>query len=569
MLILGAYDRHDASAAVFEDYRLKAAVALERLTRIKGDGYRFPAEAVDECLSIAGATRRDVDIVCLPRTKYEPRYFHRKLVDVIGLGGLRSHELVREMAFWGTADPLTLFDGARWLADHGFRPDVRIHFYNHHKAHALAALFHMQSDDAVAWTADGYGDRVYYSLYRLKDGQLTAPIGGEAESLRRGRAQKRESAMGRLYHDATEALGFRPMRHEGKVLGLAAFGQPVFFDELRAFYRVTPDGRIEATASRRTIRDAIRRIAKQGPRDAVAASVQGVLESVMLEAMDRIVGRDKPKGLGVAGGVFSNVKLNQRLAERFPFEEVFVYPAMTDCGEPAGGVLDFLLVRDGLPRWLGERYSLSDVYFGRDYDAVADEAFRGAGATAVATGDVATAVAGLVADGKIVGTYLGRMEYGPRALGARTILASATDRRINDWMNKRLDRTEFMPFAPVVRADRVAEPFLLGANMRYSARFMTITCDVAKAWQERIPAVVHVDGTARPQLVEREQNPVYHDILTAYEKQTGLPVLINTSFNAHEEPIINAPGECVKALKDGRVDYVATKQAVWSFAPTA
>jgi len=567
MLILGAYDRHDASAAVFEDYRLKAAVALERLTRIKGDGYRFPAEAVDECLSIAGARRSDVDVVCLPRTKYDPRYFHKTILDRVGLGSMRSHELIREMAFWGYADPHALFDGARWLADHGFRPDARIHFYNHHKAHALSALFHMASDDAAAWTSDGYGDRVYYSLYRLKDGAITAEIGGERESLGRQRAQRRESAMGRLYHDATEALGFRPMRHEGKVLGLAAFGEPVHLKLLRSFYRVTPDGRIEATAGRREIRDTVRRIAKEGPRDVVAASVQAVLEEVMLEAMERIVERHQPKALGVAGGVFSNVKLNQRLAERFAFDEVFVYPAMTDCGEPAGGILEFLLARDGAATWLASRYPLADVYFGRNYDDVADEAFRQAGATAVASGDVATAVAGLVADGKIVGTYLGRMEYGPRALGARTILAAATDRKINDWMNKRLDRTEFMPFAPVVRADRADGPFRLGANMRGSARFMTITCDVAPEWRERIPAVVHVDGTARPQLVERSQNPVYHDVLTAYEKLTGLPVLINTSFNAHEEPIINAPGECVRALKDGRVDYVTTGHTVWAFGP--
>ncbi|NJO54674.1 MAG: hypothetical protein HC829_07390 [Bacteroidales bacterium] len=158
--------------------------------------------------------------------------------------------------------------------------------------------------------------------------------------------------------------------------------------------------------------------------------------------------------------------------------------------------------------------------------------------------------------------------HGIRPAGAGRALdhARATDRSINDTLNKRLDRTEFMPFAPVVRIERYAEVFELPQSLVYPAQFMTTTCDVKPGWRDRVPAVTHVDGTARPQVIARGQNRVYWDILDEYEKLTGLPVLINTSFNVHEEPIINAPAECIRALKDKRVDLVVTQSAIWSFA---
>lgn len=229
-------------------------------------------------------------------------------------------------------------------------------------------------------------------------------------------------------------------------------------------------------------------------------------------------------------------------------------------------MLEFLLERDGLPTWLNRRYRFDSLYFGRNFDAEAEDAFRAAGAYAEYVGDPAAEAARRIAEGAIVGTFLGAMEYGPRALGARSIMARATDRSINDTLNKRLDRTEFMPFAPVVRIERYAEVFELPQSLVYPAQFMTTTCDVKPGWRDRVPAVTHVDGTARPQVIARGQNRVYWDILDEYEKLTGLPVLINTSFNVHEEPIINAPAECIRALKDKRVDLVVTQSAIWSFA---
>ena len=169
----------------------------------------------------------------------------------------------------------------------------------------------------------------------------------------------------------------------------------------------------------------------------------------------------------------------------------------------------------------------------------------------------------LLQQGRIVAIYVKGMEYGPRALGARSIMASALDADINRTLNDRLSRSEFMPFAPVVMDEDVETVFDLGPVKRRAASFMTITCGVREEWRTRIPAVVHVDGTARPQVIERAQNRLYYDILTAYKDLSGVPVLINTSFNVHEEPIINSPDECARALADGRVDFVVTEGGVY------
>ena len=251
-------------------------------------------------------------------------------------------------------------------------------------------------------------------------------------------------------------------------------------------YRVRKDGQIRADVRMREIVAELQELAAGGRREDIAASVPG--------------------NLAISGGVFANVKLTQRIAERFPFDEVFVYPAMSDQGEPAGGVLQLLMERDGLGTFLARREKFGNLYFGRDFMAGADAVFLRGGAALVVSEGVVEVAARMLAERRILGLYLGRCEYGPRALGARSIMASPADRSINDWLNKRLDHTEFMPFAPVVRDARVNEAFDLPPALLYTARYMTVTCNVRPEWRDRIPAVVHVDGTARPQVIRREDN---------------------------------------------------------------
>lgn len=564
MLVLGIYHSHDACAALYDDYRLVASIAQERPTRKKGDGGTFPAEAVAECLAEAGVEAGAIDVVALPRVDYPREFFTRRAFwpfpptrkgDKLELMRIMTRQMIKE--------PLDALDARRYLTQFGFG-HAKPFFYNHHMAHALGALFHTDWDNALLYTSDGGGDRVYYSARRLHEGRLTDLFGGEAESRLMRRSQAKQDSLGNLYYFATQALGFTPLRHEGKVLGLAAYGDPVLAQALRGHYTIGEDGQIHSVSDMKTIAEQVQQMARTARREDVAASVQKVLEDVTIEALSRIVAKHPAKNLGLSGGVFANVKLTQRIAERFDFEEIFVYPAMSDQGEGAGGALHYLLERDGAEKWLSERQRFGNLYYGRNYMGQADEAFRAAGMVQFANGDIAARAAALIAEGKILGTYLGRGEYGPRALGARSIMAAPGERAINDWLNKRLDRTEFMPFAPVVMEEHTKDVFDLPDSLFYTARYMTVTCDVKPEWRERIPAVVHVDGTARPQVLRRSDNPTYYAIIEQYERLTGIPLTINTSFNVHEEPIINRPEEAVRALAQGRVDYIVTETAIWS-----
>ena len=566
-LILGLHPGiHDAAAAVFVDYDLKAAVQLERLTRHKGDGSVFPNACIDEVLSIAGATRRDVDVVAMTRAKFPVRYFRERR----GLHWLRnllrpdksdSRLLIRELRSAKTADTDAIFDIAAFRREAGFRPDAHVFFFNHHEAHALPALFYTDWDDALLITADAGGDGTNYSHRHFAGGKLATIYGGDERLL----MPLRNDSLGALYAAATDAVGFSSeRRHEGKVTGLSAMGEPGYYDRIAARFSIDEAGRIGSDFAK--VREKLpfmREIAAGARREDVAASVQKVLEDFMLESVRRVLKRHPARRLGVAGGVFANVKLNRTLVEKLPIEEIFIFPPMGDEGMPAGGPLIYLLHRDGLPRWLDQRRRLENLYLGRDYTATIDVTLARMPSVARTREAPVEGTAARLARGQIGAIYTGRMEYGPRALGTRSILANPSRRETHDLLNQRLERSEFMPFAPVISAARAGDVFDVNAKNAYACRFMTITCDVRPAWRGRISAVVHVDGSARPQVIERGPNPLYFDILAAFERTTGLPVLVNTSFNVHEEPIVNRPEECAKALSDGRIDFVVTEQAVY------
>jgi carbamoyltransferase len=213
--------------------------------------------------------------------------------------------------------------------------------------------------------------------------------------------------------------------------------------------------------------------------------------------------------------------------------------------------------------WAASRSRLDGLFWGRDHGPAIDHALHAAAAVRKVADAPCPGAAVRLAQGKIGAIFDGRMEFGPRALGARSILASPARRSIHDTLNRRLGRGEFMPFAPVVTQERAQEVFAITPTTAYACRFMTLTTAVNPDWQARIPAVVHLDGSARPQVISRAQAPLYYDILSAFEQQTTLPVLINTSFNAHEEPIINSPAEAVIALESGAVDFIVTSDGLY------
>ncbi|HMA71439.1 MAG TPA: carbamoyltransferase C-terminal domain-containing protein [Xanthobacteraceae bacterium] len=560
---------HDAGAAVLVDYEVKAAVQLERLTRVKGDG-SYPHLSIEEALGIVGATLRDVDVLAISRSDFPVQYFlhfrrWRWLREQwrTHVEGKKLRSMTRETRRANTPHAEDFFDVASMRRDHGLRDDAVVHFYNHHLAHALPAVFYTEWGNALLVTSDGGGDTVNHSHRHFDNGEIKTIYGGD-ECLT---LPPPIDSLGHAYGAATRALGFRANRHEGKVTGLSAMGKPIYAERIAKRFHVDQAGRVHSNFRNvDAMFDLLRDIASNGRREDVAASIQKVLEDTMLVSVRRLLRQNPARHLGVAGGVFSNVRLNRVLAEQLDIDEIFVFPPMGDDGLPVGGALSYLLKRDGLKRWLSQRRRLSDVYLGRDYSKESDDVLTAIDGVRRVPGDPIQAAAKCLARGEIGAIYTGRMEYGPRALGARSILANPCLRETHDLLNERLSRTEFMPFAPVVPEERAAEVFDVNSVNAYACRFMTITCDVRPAWRERIAAVVHVDGSARPQTIRRDANPLYYDVVSAFGRTTGIPVLVNTSFNVHEEPIVNTPNECAKALVDRRIDFVVTQRAIYEAA---
>jgi carbamoyltransferase len=284
----------------------------------------------------------------------------------------------------------------------------------------------------------------------------------------------------------------------------------------------------------------------------VAAAYQCVLEDVTRRAVAHWLKATVQTRVVVSGGVHANVKLNQRIRELPGVEALFVYPNMGDGGCGTGAAM-LAFGHDRMPRC-----GFDTVYFGPDYsDAEVRAALDRAGLRYERCDDVEDRVADLLAAGAVVGRFAGRMEYGPRALGNRSVLYPATDPAVNQWLNAQLGRTEFMPFAPACLAEAAPRLFRNLSGCEKAAEFMTITFDCTDEMTRHSPAAVHVDGTARPQLVTERSNPGFHRLLSAYAARTGIPVVINTSFNLHEEPIVCSPDDAVRAFLAGNLDYLA------------
>ena len=564
-LILGLQTGHESSAAIFEDHRLIAAVSDERLSRIKNDGGRLSHLAVDEVLRLAGHAREDVDTLALLYTFFPEEYFVRETwakelerrlhrARRSRNGGERPQMLLTNFIDRLQARGKLFsrhFLREKFLQGERF-PRASANFYDHHDSHALPAAYYSGFAQCAVLTMDGNGDaNICHTSGRWSDGQYR----------REHQTDSVGASPGVFYGVITELLGFRVMRHEGKVVGLAAMGDPerLYADFRRAFH-VAKDG--HRFASDFASEDERYRFLKQAiighSREDVAAAAQKVLEDAVIALVRRYLADTGEKCVALNGGVFANVKLNQRIAELDEVEKIFVFPAMSDTGNSIGAVLLDIASRGAGA--LKRASPLEHVYLGPQFDdAEIYSALTQAGVSATRLDEpslIARSAAAIHA-GKVLGWFQGRMEFGPRALGNRSMLARATDTSINDWLNERLDRSEFMPFAPSVLADHAEEVFLGVEKARHTAEFMTITFDVRTDWRSRIPAVVHVDGTARPQLVRREVNPLYYSLIDEYRRLSGIPLVLNTSFNVHEEPIVCAPAEAIRALKERRVDCLA------------
>ena len=400
----------------------------------------------------------------------------------------------------------------------------------HHASHAANAYYGSGFDSALIVTIDGYGSGLA--------GSVSTGRGGTIERLH---GVEYPHSLGTFYESVTSALGFKPSRHEGKIVGLAAYGDPsVLRDVLLDRFDLEP-GNFRIRESNNLYY--ARMLAAQFPKIDVAAAYQHVLELVATQYVAHYLARTGIRNVVLSGGVVANVKLNQRIRNLDGVDRIFIHPNMGDGGCGTGAAF---LSFAGCPQLMEP---IADVYLGPSYsDADITDALNRAQLAFTRHTPIEPEIASLIAAGKVIARFDGRMEYGPRALGNRSILYHAQEPEVNQWLNQRLGRTEFMPFAPATLFEHRHECYIGIDGCEHAAQFMTLTFDCTQKMRDTSPAAVHVDGTARPQIVTATSNPSFYRILREYHALTGIPSLINTSFNMHEEPIVCSPDDAIRAF---------------------
>jgi carbamoyltransferase len=566
MIVLGIIDSKPSSAAILKDGQILSAIAEERLCRMKmASG--MPRQAIHQVMVDANISAKDIDVVAIAQkvSVFEPDPIPwNGWFDSKHAGKPRPFEKIS-----GTLAPIVGYVPFAQKAHHQLKdllsrkrlvqiPELLnkeyaitapVKYYDHHYCHATSAYFTSNYDRALVVTLDGGGDGLSGSIYQGENGRLT-----------RLSAVDSFNSLGNFYSYITHLCGFKAESHEGKITGLAALGKPTYINILREFVSYENPGQIHYAVPMYH-RSALRQIASRLPADFdkadLAASVQLLLEEIGIEFIRFWLRKCGIRSIAVAGGVFSNVKFNQRVHELEEVDDFFVHPAMDDSGLAVGGAFAALTEEPGTdPTHLLHR--LNNVYFGSSYgDDEIRQCIEAFGFEATYESQITDMVAKLLADGHVVARFTSRMEYGPRALGHRSILYQTTDPSINDWLNAYLLRTEFMPFAPATLEEYADECFEGLDGARDSARFMTITFNCTEKMRAQSPGVVHVDGTARPQILDPETAPDFYQIAKAYHKLTGIPSLINTSFNMHGEPIVCTPEDALRSFKEGKLDYLA------------
>lgn len=585
MLIFGIQFGHDSSITVVRDGEIIASVEEERFTRIKV--YKgFPYGGMEYIENEFKLYLKDADYIVISGEKifenYSSQTFYERLMPSEKRGNKYLgifKKIVEDKSLSREKNEKLFYDFMKGL---GVSKD-KIQIISHHLSHAASTYFQAPFKDTLVVTSDGKGDDVSSEVYHCQNGDFEKLTSISALS-----------SLGQMYSAITQFLGFRPNRHEGKITGLAAYGDPeklgsqllefFKFNEVngnyssifeKEIYESSDDGlnacsqkdklsikslmpyRIDRqyTAISCMYQNKFKQLWLNESKEDVAAAAQYVLETITVQYISHWVKKTGLKYVCLAGGVFANVKLNQRVLNIPEVENIFVQPAMGDSGLGLGGALYQTAQVDntfkGTP--------IHDVYKGPEFsngqilEKLKQTDFK---YEKLPLDELASKIAELLTKSKIAGLFTGRMEYGPRALGARSIVISPFDKSINDSVNARLNRTEFMPFAPVILDKFAHEYFVDYKEDHIAAEFMTVTYDVFPDKIDKIEAVVHVDGTARPQVIKKEKNLLYYMIIEKFYELTGVPVLVNTSFNAHEEPILQNIDNAINALNNDIVDYL-------------
>ena len=576
---------HDSAAVLLRDGSLVAAAQEERFTRLKYD-HRMPVEAIRYCLREAGISAKDIDFVVF----YEKPLVKFERIFVSQLGTFPSSwRVFREAMIAWLGDKLWLKSA---IASAVPVKQDRILFVDHHLSHAASAMFCSPFAEAAVLTVDGVGEWTTTAL-----GRATADWGnGRGNSIELVDEMRFPHSLGLLYSAFTAWLGFKVNSGEYKVMGMAPYGHPRFMDKLDRLVRVYDDGSFHLdmdyfsfdrsltetynpkfvnlfgpprrpevpfftlTTNPELSNNNEEASANQYYAD-VAASVQRLTEEVLLKAARHLHRTTGVKNLVMAGGVALNSVANGRIMRESPFENVFIQPNAGDAGGALGAALYVWHVTLGNPR----RFIMEHAYYGEEYghnqirQALEDAGLR---YEQVNTDSV---VVGRTVDalqrGEVVGFSQGRFEWGPRALGNRSILADPRRSDMKEVVNTKIKfREQFRPFAPVVPEEDATRYFdMQKAGHQYPPRFMLMVAPALSGPSADIPAVVHM-GTGRLQTVRREWNPLYYDVVRGFGEATGVPVLLNTSFNLRGEPLVATPANAIRTFMASGIDLLVLER---------
>jgi carbamoyltransferase len=544
---------HDSSACIIRDGELLAAAEEERFTHIKHgkrpvpfSTYELPFHAIDYCLSVAGIHLSQVDQIGY---SFNPKLMlnGHSQEETIALP-LQPSAYTKSKEWYSVWDPLFLsfiVNAPRQLADGyphhlqkrfmgtGARPE-KWQFVDHHLAHASSAFLPSPFNEAAVLTIDGRGEHTTTSYYV-----------GEKNNLSLLSDVRMPNSLGLLYESVTSYLGFLHSSDEYKVMALASYGKPKYVKEFRSIIHLGDNGTY--TIDEYNLENMFGPARKRSDPFTdkhydIAHSLQKVLEETVLELVQWFYNTTKHPNLCLAGGVALNCVLNAVIRDKGPFKHIWVQPAAGDAGTSLGAALWLDAQQRHEPV---NRFHMEHAYWGPEYsDDEIEQFLQWTKVPYRKLNDIAREAAAILAQDKVIGWYQGRMEFGPRALGSRSILASPINASMQARLNEIKDREDFRPVAPVVLEEDAPEWF---DQASYSP-FMLFVYNVQPDKADKIPAVRHVDGTARIQTVNRRQHALYYDLLTEFKKLTGVPVLVNTSFNTRGEPIVCTPRDAIECF---------------------
>jgi carbamoyltransferase len=588
---------HDSAACLVIDGDIVAAAQEERFTRVKHD-HRFPVNAARYCLAEANLTAAQLDFVGFydkPLLKFD-----RLLETYLDYSPAGFSSFLKSMPLW-MSEKLWMPDLIRTeLAKSDGEDDERrakklgkkfkwkLLFGDHHESHAASAFYPSPFEEAAILTIDGVGEWATSSIGTGRGSELTL-----LQELRY------PNSLGLLYSAFTYYTGFKVNSGEYKVMGLAPYGEPKYVDTIKDhLLEVRDDGSLKLNQRYFNYSQGLRMTngafdelfggpprkpeSQITPREMdLARSIQVITEEVMLKMAQYAQRETKMKYLCLAGGVALNCVANGRVLKEVPFEDVWIQPAAGDAGGSLGVALAIWHRYLAKPRKGCGADRMQGSYLGpRDSEEQIENYLRAntLAYTRHSREQLPNVVAELLADGKIVGLHQGRMEFGPRALGCRSIIGDARSPQMQSVMNLKIKyRESFRPFAPSVLREHVSEWFELDADSPY----MLLVADVAQkrriesktklqgfeklnVQRSEIPAVTHVDFSARIQTVTRDTNPLYWEIIEAFRKRTGCPVIVNTSFNVRGEPIVCTPEDSYRCFMRTGMDYLVLETFVLS-----